>query len=92
MTDSPSPALSIPAAEPGKRRTFTLAQKLALLAEADQAGGATSVVARNYAVSPNLLFKWKRMRDEGALTGLEKNEPVVPASEVKGQGAAGADP
>ncbi|HVZ32195.1 MAG TPA: transposase [Polyangiaceae bacterium] len=73
----------IPPAPPGKRRSFTLQQKLALLAEADQAGSSAAVVARRYGLNPSLLFRWKRMRDEGALTGLDKDEPVVPASEVK---------
>jgi len=74
--------MTIPPTQPGKRRSYTLEQKLALLSEADQVGG-TSVVARRYGLNPSLLFRWRRMRDEGGLTGLDKNEPVVPASEVK---------
>ena len=38
---------------------------------------------RRYGLAPNLLFRWKRMREEGALQGLDKNEPVVPESELK---------
>lgn len=82
MTDTQTTS-PIPPAQPGKRRSFTLQQKLALLAEGDQAGGSSSAVARRHGLNPSLLFRWKRMRDEGALTGLDKNEPVVPASEVK---------
>lgn len=80
MTDTSMP---LPPVQPGKRRSFTLQQKLALLSEADQAGSSAAVVARRYGLNPSLLFRWKRMRDDGALTGLDKDEPVVPASEVK---------
>lgn len=73
---------SFPPVQPGRRRSFTLEQKLALLAEADQCGG-TSVVARRHGLNPSLLFRWRRMRNVGGLTGLDKNEPVVPVSEVK---------
>ena len=80
MLPTPTP---IPPAPPGKRRSFTLQQKLAFLAEADQAGNSPALVARRHGLNPSQLFRWRRMRDEGGRTGLEKNEPVVPASEVK---------
>lgn len=83
MTDTPTSTISLPPVEPGRRRSFTLKQKLALLAESDQAGSSASLVARRYGLNPSLLFRWKRMRDDGALTGLDNDEPVVPASEVK---------
>ena len=84
MTDTKSATVEvIEPARPGRRKSFTLQQKLAFLAEADQAGNSISTVARRYGLAPNLLFRWKRMREEGALQGLDKNEPVVPESELK---------
>lgn len=83
MTDGQTSTMSLPPLQAGRRRSFTLQQKLALLAEADQAGNSAAVVARRYGLNPSLLFRWKRMRDDGALTGLDKDEAVVPASEVR---------
>ena len=84
MTESKTGAVEvIEPARPGRRRSFTLQQKLVFLGEADQAGSSISSVARRYGIAPNLLFRWKRMREEGALQGLENNEPVVPESELK---------
>ena len=84
MTDTKTATVEVIAPpRPGRRRTFTLQQKLAFLAEADQVGNSMSVVARRYGLAPNMMFRWKRMREEGALQGLDKNEPVVPESELK---------
>jgi transposase len=69
--------------QPGKRRYFSLEEKQRLLAEANSAGESISSVARRYGLSPSLLFRWRRLMDEGAVTGLDWGEQVVGVSEVK---------
>ena len=46
-------------------------------------GNSISSVARKHGLSPSLLFRWRRLFDEGALSGLGADERVVPDSEVK---------
>jgi len=67
----------------GRRRRFTAAEKRRLLDETQAPGASVSSVARRYGVSPSLLFRWRRLMDEGGLQGLGSEEAVVPESEVK---------
>jgi transposase len=46
-------------------------------------GASVSSVARRYGVSPSLLFRWRRLMDEGAMEGLDAEQRVVPESDVK---------
>jgi transposase len=68
---------------PGKKRRFTAPEKKRLLEEAQAPGASVSSVARRYGISPSLLFRWRRLNDEGGLQGLGAEEAVVPESEVK---------
>ena len=54
-----------------------------MLDQAAAPGSSISEVARRYSVSPSLLFRWRRLMDEGSLTSLDAGENVVPQSEVK---------
>lgn len=84
MTDTKTPVVEVfEPAKPGRRRTFTTAQKKALLEEASQPGSSISAVARRFGLSPSLMFKWKRLVDEGALAGLDADERVVGESELR---------
>lgn len=65
------------------RRRYSLEDKLKLLDEADQPGESVGTVARRHGVSASLMFRWRQMRESGALTGLKADEEVVPASEMK---------
>jgi transposase-like protein len=40
-------------------------------------------VARKYGVSPSVLFRWRQLRESGALVSLKADEELVPASEMK---------
>jgi transposase len=40
-------------------------------------------VARRNGVAPNLLFRWRRLMDEGGAMAVGSNEPVVGISEVR---------
>jgi transposase len=84
MTDTKTPVVeTFEPARPGRRRSFTTSQKEAILAEAARPGSTISAVARQYGISPSLVFRWKSMQDAGAIAGLDADEPVVAASEVK---------
>jgi transposase len=67
----------------GRRRRFTAQEKRRLLDETLAPGASVSSVARRYGVSPSLLFRWRRLMDEGALESLDAEQRVVPESDVK---------
>ena len=67
----------------GPRRRFSAEQKRALLAEADEPGSSVSAVARKHGISPSLMFRWRRLGEEGAMSSLGADEAVVPESEAK---------
>jgi transposase InsO family protein/transposase-like protein len=54
-----------------------------LLELADQPGESISSVARQYGVAPSLMFKWRRLLEQGGEVSLQANEPTVAESEVK---------
>jgi transposase len=66
-----------------RRRRWSVAEKLEIIEETEQPGMSVSYVARKHGISPSLLFKWRKLYREGALTAIDANEPVVAASEVK---------
>lgn len=68
---------------PERRRRRTPAEKLAIVAETEEAGVTVSLVARRYGIAPNQLFRWRRLASQGALTATGAEEPVVPASEYR---------
>ena len=67
----------------GKRKLYSLEEKLRLLDEADKPGESIGTVARKHGVSPSIMFKWRQLRESGALTGLKAGEELVPASEMR---------
>jgi transposase len=67
----------------GRKRRFTAEEKRRLVEEAALPGASVSAVARRYGVSPSLLFRWRRLNDEGGMQGLGAEEAVVPESEAK---------
>ena len=50
---------------------------------AESLGESVSAVARRNGAAPNLLFRWRRLMDEGGAMAVGSNEPVVGASEVR---------
>ncbi|WP_151820543.1 transposase [Acinetobacter soli] len=46
-----------------------------------QPGSSVSSVARQYGISPSLLFKWKRLMQDGGVTAVEANDQVVSVSD-----------
>lgn len=70
---------------PERRRRWSVAQKLEMVAECQEPGATVSVVARRRGVAPSQLFNWRRLAEQGALTATEAAEEVVPASAFRAQ-------
>ena len=64
------------------RRRWSLGEKAALVRRTYEAGMSVSLVARQEGVSASLLFQWRRLERQGALTAVSSGEAVVPASEL----------
>lgn len=73
----------IPPARTGRRRKFKPEEKRKMVEEASAPGQSISSVARRYGLSPSLLFRWRRLAEEGSMSSLDADEEVVPESEVK---------
>jgi transposase len=54
----------------GRRRTWTAAQKAAIVSESFEDGAAVSQVARRHALSPQQLFSWRRQARREADEGI----------------------
>ena len=65
------------------RRYWPAHEKLRIIEESLAPGESVSAVARRNGVAPNLLFRWRRLMDEGGAMAVGSNEPVVGASEVR---------
>jgi transposase len=65
---------------PERRRRWSSAEKLEIVAETREPGVAVSLVARRLGVSPNQLFTWRRLADKGALVATHAEEEVVLAT------------
>jgi len=54
-----------------------------MVAETREPGVTVSLVARRHGISPNQLFTWRRLAEQGALTATRAEEEVVPASALR---------
>ena len=68
-----------------RRRRWSVAEKLEMVARTRETGVTVSLVARRCGVSPNQLFTWRRLAEQGALTATAAEEEVVPASAFRAQ-------
>ena len=68
---------------PQRRRRWSVAEKLGIVAETREPGVTVSLVARRRGVSPNQLFTWRRLAEQGALTATRAEEQLVPASALR---------
>lgn len=66
-----------------KRRRWTALEKRQIIEETYQAGVSVSYVARKHGIPPSQLFTWRKHMEAGALTGVDAEQTVVPASKVK---------
>ena len=58
-------------------------EKKRIVEETYLAGNSVSYVARQHGISPGLLYKWRQAMEEGALTAVACEEPVVSQQEIK---------
>jgi transposase-like protein len=65
-----------------RRRRWTLAEKAELVRRTYEPGMSVSLVARQTGVAASLLFQWRKLERQGALTAVSAGEAVVPASEL----------
>ena len=65
-----------------RRRRWSVAEKAALVRRTYEPGMSVSLVARQEGISASLLFQWRKLERQGALTAVSAGEPVVPASEL----------
>jgi transposase len=73
----------IPPVQQGRRRKFTADEKRFFLEKSQAPGESISSVARRYGLSTSLLFRWRRLLDEGTMSSLGTEETLVPESELK---------
>jgi transposase len=66
-----------------RRRHWTTEQKLCIIEESFGPGETVSSVARRRGVAPNLLYRWRRLMNEGGVAAVGSDEPVVGSSEVR---------
>lgn len=66
-----------------RRRRWTLAEKLRAVEELNVPGMTVSYVARKYAISPSLLFRWRKLMSEGGKQAVKADDEVVAAAEVR---------
>jgi transposase-like protein len=65
-----------------RRRRWSVAEKAALVSRTYEPGMTVSLVARQAGVAASLLFQWRKLERQGALTAVSAGESVVPASEL----------
>ena len=69
---------------PERRRRWSVAEKLEIVAQTREAGVTVSLVARRCGVSPNQLFTWRRLAEQGALTATADRPHPSNALEIYG--------
>lgn len=65
-----------------RRRRWSPAEKAALVRRTYEPGMSVSLVARQEGVAASMLFQWRKLDCQGALTAVSAGEAVVPASEL----------
>jgi transposase len=65
------------------RRQYSVEERIKLLDAADAPGESISTIARKHGVSPSVMFRWRHLRESGAMTSLKADEELVPASEMR---------
>ena len=56
--------------EPGRRRRWTVAEKVRIVEEITEVWGSVSATARRYGLSPAQLFAWRKAHRDGRLADL----------------------
>ena len=67
---------------PERRCRRSSEEKVALVRETYEPGKSVSLVARQYGINANQLFRWRKLYQEGSLIAVKAGEDVVPASQL----------
>lgn len=67
----------------GEQKRHTPEEKARFVALAMQPGYTVSLVARQYGITPSLIFKWKRLMNEGGKSAIAAGDEVVSVSGLK---------
>lgn len=78
MTKNPAAAVVV---VPEKRRRYSAQEKVELVRLSYLPGNTVSSVARQYGISPALLFRWRALDKAGGLVAVQTGENTVPASQ-----------
>lgn len=65
-----------------KKRRWTAIEKHQIVQETYLPGATVSYTARKHGIQPSQLFYWRKMMENGAMTGVKAEENVVPISEL----------
>jgi transposase len=65
------------------RRKYTAEQRLAMVQECEAPGVSVAEVAQRNRINTNLLFKWKRQREDGLLPAPKSAGALVPVTVAK---------
>ncbi len=65
-----------------RRKRWAAIEKHTIVQETYQRGATVSYVARKHGIPPSQLFYWRKMMENGALTGIKTEEELVPISEL----------
>lgn len=66
-----------------QRRRWSLEEKMRIVAEASQPGMSVSYVARKHGIAPNLLFRWRKLMNDGGMAAIKADDQVVSAAETR---------
>jgi transposase len=61
-----------------RRRRRTIAEKQRIVLETLEVGASVPRVAQQYALNPNLVFKWRKQYREGRLKNGAEASPLLP--------------
>ncbi len=82
MTRSNRETIEVVSVSEKRRRRWSITEKAELVRRTYAPGMSVSLVAREAGVSASLLFLWRKLDRQGALTAVGAGEAVVPASEL----------
>ena len=67
----------------GRRRHWSIEEKLRIVEEALDPGATISVVARRNGVAPTLPHRWRRLMTEGGAVAMQADDGVTGKAEVR---------
>ena len=66
-----------------RRRRYTPQERAKFVAMTMQPGFSVSLVARQNGITPSLVFKWKKLMQDGGMSAIQAGDEVVSAAEHK---------